>query len=36
MENNEFKDRLCDVFNDTNNLPIQDIAVHDAEDAITV
>lgn len=33
---NEFKDRLFDILNDTDALPIQDIVVNDAEDKITV
>lgn len=33
---NEFKDRLFDVLNDTDDLPIQDIVVGEAEDKINV
>ncbi len=29
MEKNEFKDRLFDILNDTNELPIQDIVTED-------
>ncbi len=36
MEMNEFKDRLFDVLNDTDNLPIQDIVVEDVEDKINI
>ncbi len=33
---NEIKDRLFDVLNDTDNLPIQDIMVEDRNDLINV
>lgn len=36
MEKNEIKDRLFDVLNDTDNLPIQDIMVNDSEDRIMI
>lgn len=36
MELNEFKDRLFDLINDTNNLPIQDISVKDKENQIII
>lgn len=36
MEKNEIKDRLFDVLNDTDNLPIQDIMVDDRKDSINV
>lgn len=36
MEKNEFKDRLFDVLNDTDNLPIQDIMVEDRNDKMNV
>ncbi|MEY8338195.1 hypothetical protein AALB16_09245 [Lachnospiraceae bacterium 62-35] len=36
MEKNEIKDRLFDVLNDTDNLPIQDIAVDDRNDMVNV
>lgn len=36
MEKNEFKDRLFDVLNDTDNLPIQDIAVDDKNNMVIV
>lgn len=36
MNKDEFKDRLFDVLNDTNNLPIYDIVVKDKEDTIDV
>lgn len=36
MEKNEFKDRLFDVLNDTDNLPIQDIMVDDKQDMVNV
>ena len=31
MEKNEIKNRLFDVLNDTDNLPIQDIVTNDAD-----
>ncbi len=36
MQINEFKDRLFDILNETDNLPIQDISVQDKEDKITL
>lgn len=36
MEKNEFKDKLFDLLNDTDNLPIQDIMVEDRNDLINV
>lgn len=36
MQKNEFKDRLFDVINDTDNLPIQDITVDDKQDMMNV
>lgn len=36
MEKNEIKDRLFDVLNDTNNLPIQDIVVDDRNNMVNV
>lgn len=36
MEKNEFKDRLFDVLNDTDNLPIQDIMVDDKNNMVNV
>lgn len=36
MEKNEFKDRLFDVLNDTDNLPIQDIVVDDKNNMVNV
>ena len=36
MSLNEFKDRLFDVLNDTNDLPIADIMVNDVENTIRV
>ena len=36
MEKNEFKDRLFDILNDTDNLPIQDIMVDDRNDMINI
>ena len=36
MEKNEFKDRLFDILNDTNALPIQDIVVEDDNDILNV
>lgn len=36
MEKNEFKDRLFDVLNDTDYLPIQDLVVDDRNDTINV
>lgn len=36
MTKDEFKDRLFDVLNDTDNLPIQDIIVDDKNDIMKV
>lgn len=36
MEKNEFKDRLFDVLNDTDNLPIQDLIVDDKNSMVNV
>lgn len=36
MEKNEIKDRLFDVLNDTDNLPIQDIVVDDWSNIVNV
>lgn len=36
MTKDEFKDRLFDVLNDTDNLPIQDIIVDDKNDMMKV
>lgn len=36
MTKDEFKDRLFDMLNDTDNLPIQDIMVEDRNDLINV
>ena len=36
MEKNEIKDRLFDVLNDTDNLPIQDIVVDDRNNIVNV
>lgn len=36
MDRNEIKDRLFDILNDTDNLPIQNIIVEDSEDRIKV
>lgn len=36
MEKNEFKDRLFDVLNDTDNLPIQDIMIDDKNNMVNV
>jgi len=36
MDLNEFKDRLFDVLNDTDDLGIQDIMVRDREDKIAI
>lgn len=36
MEKNEIKDRLFDVLNDTDNLPIQDIVADDRNDLVNV
>ena len=36
MEKNEIKDRLFDVLNYTDNLPIQDIIVEDRNDLIII
>lgn len=36
MELKEFMDRLFDILNDTGNLPIADIIVDDAQNAIKI
>lgn len=36
MEMNEFKDRLFDILNDTDNLPIQDIIVNDKKSQLCI
>lgn len=36
MEINEFKDRLFDILNETDNLPIQDIVVDDKKNRICI
>ena len=36
MSLNEFKDRLFDVLNDTDDLPIADIMVNDAENSMRI
>lgn len=36
MQKNEIKDRLFDVLNDTDNLPIQDIVVDDINNMVNV
>jgi len=36
MEKNEFKDRLFDILNDTNGLPIQDIVTEDKDDLLNI
>lgn len=36
MEQNEFKDRLLDMLNDTNDLPIQDVMVEDTNNRVNV
>lgn len=36
MEKNEIKDRLFDVLNDMDNLPIQDIVVDDRNNIVNV
>ena len=36
MSLNEFKDRLFDILNDTDNLPIADIVVNDAENTMKI
>lgn len=36
MSLNEFKDRLFDVLNDTNDMPIADIMVNDAQDTMKI
>lgn len=36
MEKNEFKDRLFDILNDTDNLPIQDIMVDDENNMVNI
>lgn len=36
MEKDEFKDRLFNILNNTDNLPIQDIMVEDRNDKMNV
>lgn len=36
MNKNEFKDRLFDILNETDNLPIQDIVVEDKNDVMNI
>ena len=36
MSLNEFKDRLFDVLNDTDDMPIADIMVNDAENSMKI
>ena len=36
MSLNEFKDRLFDILNETDNLPIADIMVNDAENTMKI
>lgn len=36
MDKNEFKDRLFDVLNDADNLPIQDLVFDDRENMVNV
>lgn len=36
IEKNEYKDRVFDVLNDTDNLPIQDIVVDDRNKIVNV
>lgn len=36
MELNEFKDKLFDVINETDNLPITDIMVNDSENTMKI
>lgn len=36
MELNQFKDRLFDILNDTDDLPIADIIVNDKENEIKI
>lgn len=36
MKQNEFKDRLFDILNETNNLPIQDLIVDDKNDTVNI
>lgn len=36
MQINEFKDRLFDIMNDTDDLPIADIIVNDRKDEIKI
>lgn len=36
MDINEFKDRLFDVINDTDNLPVQDLIFEDKKDMIQI
>ena len=36
MEINEFKDRLFDILNETDNIPIQDLVADDKNNSISV
>ena len=36
MEMNEFKDRLFDILNETDNLPIQDLDADDSNNIVNV
>lgn len=36
MAKDEFKDKLFEILNETDNLPIQDIAVDDRNDSLSV
>lgn len=36
MEKNEFKDRVFDILNETDNLPIQDIVTEDKNDVMNI
>lgn len=36
MKKNEFKDRLFDILNDTELLPIQDIVIEDNKDTLNI
>lgn len=36
MKQNEFKDRLFDILNDMDNLPIQDLVIEDKNNTVNV
>lgn len=36
MDKNEFKDRLFDILNDTDDLPVKDIVAEDRNDVLNI